>query len=104
MLDFTIVKKTLDIQLPFGLIHVLPPKKKQIQIVGRLAKLSESLTTMDEDAIEEMYSCVADLMSNNTEDKKVATSDIDYCLDFSMIIQFVSEYAELMNGATAGKN
>lgn len=106
MLDFTKTKKKfLNVKLIDGnTISVRMPTKKVFDILLNLQDNLSDLKLEDKDQIAFVYDLVAEILSNNLENKKIESDYIAGILDiediqalFMAYVQFVTGYTNVPN-------
>jgi hypothetical protein len=106
MLDFTATqKKFLTIKLiDENTIFVRMPNKQVFDSLNKLRDTITTLTVNDMESVNDIYSFMATILSNNKQGKEITSEYIGTLLDIEDIITLFNSYMEFVNGVTESPN
>lgn len=97
------LKVTLNDEAETNLSIMQPTK----ELFGKMVAMSDEVGRMDGadlDALDEVYSVCAELMSRNKEGLVVSKSNLEHSLDFEDIVTFLRAYSAFVGAMVHGKN
>lgn len=106
MLDYIALnKKKLNIKLVDGTeLKIFMPKKKLFTTLNKLQNEISSAQVDDFDKIDTIYQLTAEILSNNSEYKKISEDYLSDIFDFEDITIFFTAYMQFVTGVNSDPN
>lgn len=85
-------------------LSLLQPTKHLFERMIAMSEEVGNISGSDLDALDEVYSVCAELMSRNKEGIVVGKNNLESILDFEDIVVFLNAYSNFVAGIVRGKN